>query len=170
MQRQEPEPTTADPAALFAAYLSFYRETAIEKVATLPPEQQRTSRLPSGWTPLELLQHLAYMERRWFGWHFLGEDVDRPWGDRRDGSLEEAWHVRDDVDVDDIAAMLRDRGAQTDELLASHALDEMGRPGPGYPQPAAPLGWICFHVLQEYARHAGHLDIAAEVAGGPTGE
>jgi hypothetical protein len=25
-------------------------------------------------------------------------------------------------------------------------------------------------VLQEYARHAGHLDLAVELAGGPTGE
>ena len=32
------------------------------------------------------------------------------------------------------------------------------------------LGWICFHVLQEYARHAGHLDIAVELAGGEVGE
>ena len=26
------------------------------------------------------------------------------------------------------------------------------------------LMWICFHVLHEYARHAGHLDIACELA------
>ena len=31
----------------------------------------------------------------------------------------------------------------------------------------ATLGWICFHVLQEYARHAGHLDVAIEI--GATG-
>ncbi|MGO9218381.1 MAG: hypothetical protein ACLP5E_11545 [Streptosporangiaceae bacterium] len=27
-----------------------------------------------------------------------------------------------------------------------------------------------FHLLQEYARHVGHLDIASELAQGPTGE
>jgi len=27
-----------------------------------------------------------------------------------------------------------------------------------------------FHLLHEYARHAGHLDIVAELAGGSTGE
>ena len=25
------------------------------------------------------------------------------------------------------------------------------------------LEWICFHVLAEYARHAGHLDITVEL-------
>jgi hypothetical protein len=170
MERQEPRPTTTDPAVLFAAYLRFYRESAIAKVESLSESDRRTSQLPSGWTPLELLQHLAFMERRWFAWHFVGEDVDQPWGDRRDGRREDRWFVRDDVGLDEIAAVLRDRGTRTDAVLASHALDEVGRPGPGYPEPAAPLVWICFHVLQEYARHVGHLDIAVELAGGGTGE
>lgn len=170
MDSQEPTPTTGDPATLFAAYLRFYRESAIDKVASLSPAEQRTSRLASGWSPIELLQHLAFMERRWFAWHFLGEDVDQPWGDRRTNRPEDPWFVRDDVGLDEIASVLRDRGRRTDEILAAHPLDELGRPGPGYPNPAAPLGWICFHVLQEYARHVGHLDIAVEIAGGPTGE
>jgi hypothetical protein len=29
---------------------------------------------------------------------------------------------------------------------------------------------VLFHLLQEYARHAGHLDIVAELATGQTGE
>ena len=32
------------------------------------------------------------------------------------------------------------------------------------------LNWILFHVLQEYARHAGHLDVARELVDGATGE
>jgi Protein of unknown function (DUF664) len=92
--------------------------------------------------------------------------VEEPWGDRRD----ERWHVAEDVGLEQVVTMLREGGARTDEVLASHPLSEMGRPAPGYPRPAAPLGWICFHMLQEYARHVGHLDIAVEIAGGPTGE
>jgi len=168
--RQEPEATTADPRALFAAYLRFYRDAAIGKVASLPVPEQRTSRLPSGWTPLELLLHLAHMEQRWFVWHFLGEDVADPWGDRREGRREDPWFVPADVSLDDVAGRLRRVGARTDEVLAGRRLDEMGRPAPGYPGGAAPLAWICFHVLQEYARHVGHLDVAVELAGGPTGE
>nr|WP_230416092.1 DUF664 domain-containing protein [Micromonospora tarapacensis] len=29
---------------------------------------------------------------------------------------------------------------------------------------------VLFHLLQEYARHLGQLDIVAELAGGPLGE
>jgi hypothetical protein len=165
-ERAEPEATTADPRALFAAYLRFYREAAIEKVAALPVPEQRTSRLPSGWTPLELLRHLAFMERRWFVWGFLGEDVVEPWGDDRDGR----WFVPDDVGVDALAATVREIGARVDAVLSSRSLDEVAPPGPRFEGEPAPLAWICFHVLQEYARHLGHLDVAVELAGGPTGE
>jgi hypothetical protein len=166
----EPQATTADPAALFADFLCFFREKAVEKVAALPVAEQRSSRLPSGWTPLELLRHLAYMEQRWLVWGFLGEDVDEPWGDRSGDPDDDRWFVPDDVGLDDVAAMLRATGARVDEVLASHALDEVAPPGPRFEGDPAPLSWICFHVLQEYARHVGHLDIVVELAGGPTGE
>jgi hypothetical protein len=29
---------------------------------------------------------------------------------------------------------------------------------------------ILFHLLQEYARYVGHLDVVSELAGGQTGE
>jgi len=38
----------------------------------------------------------------------------------------------------------------------------------GRPRPT--LAWILTYVLQEYARHAGHLDIARELIDGVTGE
>ena len=165
--REEPEPPGADPATLFSEYLAYYRRTVVEKVRSLPEDEQRRSRLPSGWTPLELLTHLAHMERRWFLWGFLGEDLADPWGDERDGR----WHVPAGHGVEDVAAMLEEVGARVAGVLAAHGLEEIAPPGPRfeYDDPSS-LGWICFHVLQEYARHAGHLDVAVELAGGPTGE
>jgi uncharacterized damage-inducible protein DinB len=162
----EPSGGEADPATLFARYLDFYRETVIRKVLSLSEDAQRTSRLPSAWTPLELLSHLAHMERRWLVWGFLGERVTDPWGDRAD----DRWHVSADVSTSDVVAMLRSVGERTTALLAEHRLDEVAPPGPRFEDEPATLSWICFHVLQEYARHAGHLDIAVELAGGDVGE
>ncbi len=164
----EPSDELGDPASLFVRYLDFYRDTAIEKVRRLDADEQRHSRLPSGWSPLELLQHLAYMERRWMVWGFLGGQVADPWGD--DGP-DGRWHVDERVDLAAVATMLRDTGRRTSRVLADHELDEVAPPGPRFgDRPPATLAWICFHVLQEYARHVGHLDIAVELAGGPTGE
>jgi hypothetical protein len=61
----EPTLDSADPAAQFVAYLDYYSAAVERKLAGLTDEQLRTSVLPSGWTPLELLAHLVHMERRW---------------------------------------------------------------------------------------------------------
>jgi len=161
----EPAGTTADPAQLLARYLDFYRETVVRKLASLPEEERRRSRLPSGWTPLELLSHLMHMEQRWIVWGFLGEPVADPWGEG-----EDRWHVPDAVTLEQLVAALRRTGERTSAVLDEHELDEIGSFGGRFETDPPTLAWICFHVLQEYARHAGHLDVAVELAGGEIGE
>ena len=162
----EPRPSHAAPAALFAGYLDWYRETAIAKVTSLSAQEQRSSRLPSGWTPVEMLTHLAHMEQRWFVWGFLGEQVDAPWGDWAD----ERWHVPESTSVEDLVGFLRSVGERTRAVLSSTPLEQSGAIGGRFAEDPPTLAWICFHVLQEYARHTGHLDVVVELAGGPTGE
>lgn len=168
--RAEPRPGLHSEAAHHAAYLDFYRETCIAKVGALAEPERRLSLVPSGWTPLALLHHVAMMERRWFRWGFLGEPVDDPWGDSL-GDPDGAWFVGPTHSLSEVVSALRDQGARTAAVLAAHDVDEVAS-GSGRFRGSDPptLRWICFHVLQEYARHAGHLDIVVELAGGPTGE
>ncbi|GAA4929410.1 DUF664 domain-containing protein [Actinoplanes utahensis] len=166
-----PFPSPMTPAAghaeVFVRYLDYYRETLLAKAAALPAAELRASRLPSGWTPLELLKHLRWVELRWLEWGFQGSAVEDPWGDRRD----DRWHVEPAETLDDLAAALRAQGAHTTAVITGSDLTAAGRPGPRWAgaEPAT-LERICLHLIQEYARHAGHLDIVAELAGGPTGE
>ena len=64
--------------------------------------------------------------------------------------------------------MLRGWGERTTAVLARTRSTSAPRPDRASTASRPTLAWICFHVLQEYARHAGHLDIAVELAGGPT--
>ena len=162
----EPRGGTSDSGELFSRYLDYFRETVLRKLASLSEPDLRVSRLPSGWTPIQLVVHLAHMERRWFVWGFLGEDVDDPWGD----SVAGRWRAPADLSVVRAEAMLREVGDRTSTVLASHTLEEQAPPGPRFEGEPATLAWICFHVLQEYARHTGHLDVAVELAGGDLGE
>jgi uncharacterized damage-inducible protein DinB len=164
-----PECTTDLPsrAAVFLAYLDYFRDTVASRVSALPEREVRGSRLSSGWTPLELVNHLTFVERRWLEWGFEGQQVDDPWGDRRD----DRWEVDPSRSVSDVLAALAAQGRRTRSILARHDLAERGQPGPRWDgAPPATLERVLFHLLQEYARHAGHLDIVAELAGGPTGE
>lgn len=164
----EPRGDIADTKNLFLLYLDYYRSVVGAKLAGLSDDELRASRLPSGWSPLELLKHLVFMERRWLRWGFAAEDVDRPWGDDRDGR----WYVGRDETVEELLDALRRGGQRTRAIVEAAELTDLGAVGGrfGPDQPAATLVWILFHVLQEYARHAGHLDIARELTDGSVGE
>lgn len=164
-----PSPTApaADRAEVFVRYLDFFRESLLAKVSSLPHGELRSSRLASGWTPLELVKHLRWVELRWIEWGFQGRQVDDPWGDRRD----DRWHVPSSETLEDLAGALRAQGRHTTAVITGSDLDAVGQPGPRWDgAPPATLERICFHLVQEYARHLGHLDIVAELAGGPVGE
>ncbi|THJ00551.1 DUF664 domain-containing protein [Nocardioides sp.] len=171
MSRDGREPSRSGPsgAARWSDYLDWVRDEVASGVLRLSPEQQRTSLVPSGWTPLELLSHVLHMEQRWFVWGFLGATVADPWGDWDvpDPSLAESprWRVSHDVTAEDLAARLEQVGVRTRDLLASYPLDTVGATGGRFAEDPPTLEWICFHVLAEYARHAGHLDIVVEIAG-----
>jgi hypothetical protein len=164
-----PEPTAPAQSTteVFLRYLGYFRATLAAKLRGLPEEELTVSRLPSDWTPLELLKHLTYVEMRWLEWGFQGRDVSDPWGDRRD----ERWHVAEGETLDSLLAALEAQAGRSDAIIAAHDLGERGQPGERWDgQPPARLDRVLFHLLQEYARHLGHLDIVAELAGGPVGE
>jgi uncharacterized damage-inducible protein DinB len=164
-----PEPTTPVPsrAEVFVGYLDYFRSRVADKVEGLPPGEARRSRLPSGWTPAALLRHLTYVELRWLEWGFEGRAVAEPWGDRRD----DRWHVPAEVGLGDLVAALRAQGARSAAVIRSNDLDAVGAPSPRWDGADPPtLERVLFHLVQEYARHLGQLDIVAELAGGPLGE
>jgi uncharacterized damage-inducible protein DinB len=164
-----PEPTNpiSSRPAVFLGYLDFFRARLVEKLGPLPDTELRRSRLPSGWTPAELLKHLTYVELRWLEWGFEGRQVSDPWGDQRHGR----WHVDADESVDDLLEALRAQAARTQTIVEGNDLSAVGKPGPRWEGAAPPtLERILFHLVQEYARHLGQLDVVSELAGGPIGE
>ncbi|MBC6460575.1 DinB family protein [Actinomadura sp. HBU206391] len=165
----EPPETLSDPRDLLVGYLDFYRDAVLRKLDGLPERELRTSRLPSGWSPLELLKHLAHVERRWFRWGFMAEQVDAPWGDLGPG---DRWQVGDDETVGDIKALFLDECARARRIVAAARLTDTAATGGRFnpPDPPPTLIWIMFHVLQEYARHVGQLDVVRELTDGVIGE
>ena len=162
-----PTDPAPDRSQVFVGYLDYLRESVLGKAATMPEDELRRSRLPSGWTPLELLKHLRYVELRWLVWGFEGCDVGEPWGDQRD----DRWHVAPDETLAQLTAELRVQGDRTRSVIEANDLATIGAPGPRWDgAPPAALERILFHLVQEYARHLGHLDVVCELAGGPTGE
>jgi len=164
-----PEPTTpaSSRAEVFLRYLDFFRSRVTATVESLPAAELRRSRLPSGWTPLELVKHLRYVERRWLEWGFEGRDVGDPWADSAGGR----WSVAPEETPATLLADLHEQGARSRAIIESHDLDQVGKPGERWAgADPATLERVLFHLLQEYARHLGHLDIVTELATGSAEE
>ena len=154
-------------AEVFLRYLDYFRSRLASKLEELPAAELRSSRLPTGWTPLELAKHLRYVELRWLEWGFEGRDVGDPWADHEG----DRWHVGPDETLATLLADLAGQAARSRAIIESHDLDELGQPGERWDgADPATLERVLFHLLQEYARHVGHIDVVTELAVGRSGE
>jgi uncharacterized damage-inducible protein DinB len=162
-----PDLAEDDTRALLVGYLDWYRDALLRKLSGLSEAALRTHVEGVGWTPLGLVQHLTGVERRWLQWGFRAEPVVGfpPGGDAEEWSVEhrsttevlDAWQAQ--------AAISR-------HVVATADLDERAEPGGRFADTAhaPPLIRILFHLLQEYARHVGQLDIVRQLLDGTTGE
>jgi Protein of unknown function (DUF664) len=68
-------------------------------------------------------------------------------------------------------AGLREQADRSRAIIEAHDLADVGQPGERWAgADPATLERVLFHLLQEYARHVGHLDIVTELATGKAGE
>jgi hypothetical protein len=149
---------------LLLSSLNHQREHVLGILEGLPDEDLRRAVLPSGWTCLGLIQHLALdVERFWFRSVVAGEQVELASGGG-------AWQVGPEVPAQDVLGRYRREAELADGVIAATPLD------------AAPVNWpdffgswrlenlraIILHVITETATHAGHLDAVRELIDGHT--
>jgi uncharacterized protein DUF664 len=147
-------------------FLRYQRASVLAVLDGLDVETLRVSALPSGWTPLGLLEHLGHAERHWFQEVLTGSALPLPWPDEVDTPL------RTTREPSLVFGFYRDQCRISDSIIEARQLDEapVGR------HPDEPLGSqttdlrrIMLHMIEETARHAGHLDAARELIDGRTG-
>lgn len=164
-----PEPaSTSDLRGLLLDYLDYFRGVVAGKLTGLTDDELTGSVVPSGWTPSGLVLHLVNVERRWLEWGFLGRQIEEPWRDRAEA---DGW-ITLDRSAAELAGMLDEAATRTRSIVESHDLTETSALTGRFrdPDTAPQLQWILLHLIQEYARHVGHLDIARELVDGATGE
>jgi uncharacterized damage-inducible protein DinB len=145
--------------AMARAWLQHLRESAIFKLEDLSSAQLRWRPAPGANSLGVLVVHLGYAERLWFRAIAAGEPMDMAWRASM-FELPEGW------DVDEVVAFYRGESA-----LADTALDQVA----SLDQPSAAdfrpttWRWALFHMIEETARHVGHMDITRELLDGRTG-
>lgn len=70
-----------------------------------------------------------------------------------------------------LSQLLEEYGQQcalSNEIVAAHSLDDVGK-HPDFTSAGATLRWMVIHMVEETARHLGHLDTIRELLDGETG-
>jgi uncharacterized damage-inducible protein DinB len=155
--------TATDERAMLLAYLDVQRNHVLGILEGLSDEDLRRPMLPTGWTCVGMVQHLALdVERFWFRTIVAGEAADL---------LETSWQVPADVPSQSVFDRYREEIERANAIIRSTPLDA---PPKAWPVDIWPdwrhenLRQTMLHVITETACHAGHLDAARELIDGRT--
>ena len=153
-----------DEKAALKHFLAAQRAAVLAIVEGLDAETLATAVLPSGWSPLGLIEHLGYAERHWFQEIVTGSAEPLPWPD-------EDTPLRTTRRPSTVFDFYREQCRRSDVILADLPLST--QPVGRHPDPLGAeitdLRRVVLHMIEETARHAGHLDAARELLDGTTG-
>jgi uncharacterized damage-inducible protein DinB len=149
----------ADETTMLRGWLQHLRASAIDKVEGLDDTQLRWRPTPTANSLGAIVVHLGYAERFWFRLVFAGEEMDDSWR-RHMFRLPDGWSV------DDVVAFYRAESELCDAVLdEATSLDEPSRASIRQ----TTLRWAVTHMIEETARHVGHMDITRELIDGRIG-
>jgi hypothetical protein len=157
---REPDLTPQDERTALVQRLDQYRAIAAASLADLAWEAASSRLLPAtDLTIAGIVKHLAWAEDRWFQGRLLGTAMPAPWDAPGADDPDRSMRLAADDTVDGIlelygSACERSRAAlsRCDSLSDVAAVPSFGR-GP------VNARWILVHMIDETARHAGHLDL-----------
>jgi hypothetical protein len=154
---------------MLRAFLRAQRESVLAIVAGLSEEAWHRSVVPTGWTPAGMLEHLGGAEWHWFQGVVAGKQPELP------GDVDEDQPPYDPLSVvftsdapsAEVTAFYRGQCAESESVLAATPLSAppRGKHGPEGAEPPN-VRWVVLHMIEETARHAGHLDPARELLDG----
>ncbi len=155
---------SGDEKAILTSYLDWYRETLLLKVSGLSDIDMKRRLVPSETTLFGIVHHLAYVERWWFQDAFAGRTVEYPW---TDDDPDADWHPEGTISSEEAIALYRSECEINKQIVAEGSLDDLAK-HPRYLD--MPLRRILVHMIEETARHVGHVDILRELTDGVTGD
>jgi uncharacterized damage-inducible protein DinB/predicted enzyme related to lactoylglutathione lyase len=159
---------TADERRMLADMLDWYREAVVRKVTGVDARVARTTPLRSGTTIAGLVKHLALVEDSWFHDRFAGHPDPEPWASAPwDDDTDWDFHSANTDDFAEVVELYRTACDRSRAATAGRHLDEQAAAAGSRP---FTLRFAYVHLIEETARHLGHLDILREYLDGSTGE
>ena len=160
-------PVDGDERTQLVGWLDLQRALVPWKCAGLTEADAHRAVLPSSprMSMAGVVSHLRWTEHCWFEVVFAGAPTSG--NVQFDESRPEADMQVDDVPLDRLVADYAAQCARSNEIVAGHALDAVCR-NEEYTS-GVHLRWVLTHMLEETARHVGHLDAMRELVDGQRG-
>jgi uncharacterized damage-inducible protein DinB len=164
--RQRP-PFVADARTQLVGWLDLQRAIIHFKCAELSDVDAHRPVLPTSplMTVAGVVSHLRWVENTWFEVLFLGRPATGPQFDRETEARE---MMVAGIPLTQLLDEYQQQCAVSNEIIAAHSLEDVGR-HPDHGASAGSLRWMLIHVVEETARHAGHLDVIRELLDGRKG-
>ena len=139
------------------AFLGYLRASILRKLDGVSEQDARRRIVASDTTLLGVVNHLAFVEVYWSQRRLAGAEV----------ALQgDGFELEPTDTIESVCHRYEEAGRRTDALVAATAdLDQRlarGRHG-------LTVRWMLAHLVEETARHAGHLDILREIVDGAAG-
>jgi uncharacterized damage-inducible protein DinB len=144
--------------------LDRHRDAVLWKLEGLDDGDLRRAMTPSGTNLLGLVKHLAAVEYGWFCETFGRATEPLPF-DEDDENAD--LRVGPEETTQDVLAFYGRARAAADQVIAELDLEDTGTAWFGE---TVSLRWVLIHMIEETARHAGHVDIVRELIDGMTGD
>ena len=157
-------PDLGDEKQSLYVSLDRHRDVVLWKLAGLDDDQRCRPMTASGTNLLGLVKHLATVEYGWFCLPF-----GRPYDVLPSVAADESADMSaspEETTAEIVAYYGRARAA-ADEVIEAFDLDATGTSWSGA---SVSLRWVLIHMIEETARHAGHMDIIRELLDGHTGD
>lgn len=162
-------PPELDALDAVVAFLGFVHTTAVNKATGLTEAQARSTPLESSpaMSVLGVIKHLTAVQRQHVQIHIGGADVPSLW---RADDLEFEFRIGADESIESVVAAFDAEWETSRATLAR--LDLRAHPDTIVTAHGRPVSAVrlLVDVLQESARHLGHIDILRETIDGATGE
>jgi uncharacterized damage-inducible protein DinB len=155
-----PGPDTGEIRPILQGYLDHYRRTMLRLCAGLTADQLAERAVPpSTLSLLGLVRHMTQVERKWLRIRARGEDVPGLYP-----GPDEDFDDLDPTTAPEALTALAAEWVACDDAVAGLPLDHVVD-GRGHP---VALVSIYIHLVEEWARHAGHGDLLRQAIDGAT--
>jgi uncharacterized damage-inducible protein DinB len=161
-------PFVADERTQLVGWLELQRALVHWKCEGVAEADAHRAVLPSSplMTMAGVVSHLRWVEHCWFEVIFRGEPPES--NPQFQDDPEDADMRVDGVRLDRLLDEYAQQCKLANEVIAAHSLDGLGV-NREYTPGGVNLRWILSHMVEETARHLGHLDAIRELLDGATG-